>query len=245
MAKLKIIKVENYDELSKKGAELLLKELIKLERPVIGLATGSTPEGVYKEMINYHKEENYSFKNVVSFNLDEYINLPEEDENSYHYYMKDKLFNHIDIPLNQTYVPDGMADDLELECNRYEEAIKQAGGINIQLLGLGVNGHIGFNEPGTAFDSKTHVITLDKSTRNANAHFFASGGDVPEQAISMGIKSIMQAENIILLVSGKNKARALKRFFEEELTEDFPATILHKHKNVTVIADKEALSELE
>ncbi|HLR60041.1 MAG TPA: glucosamine-6-phosphate deaminase [Pseudogracilibacillus sp.] len=242
---MKIIKTNNYDELSKKGAELLIEEIKKVERPVIGLATGSTPEGLYNEIIKFHKKTKYSFKNVYSFNLDEYIGLAEDNENSYHYYMNEKLFNHIDIPLAQAYVPDGMAEDLKSECTRYEEAIKALGGIDIQLLGLGVNGHIGFNEPGTSFDSRTQIITLEKSTRNANAHFFSSGGEVPEKAISMGVQSIMDTKKIVLLVSGKNKAAALKRFLTEDVTEDFPATILHKHHDVTVIADKEALSELE
>lgn len=242
---MKIIKTKNYNELSEKGAELLIKEIQKIECPVIGLATGSTPEGLYNEIIKYHKKTNHSFKNVCSFNLDEYIGLAEDNENSYHYYMNDKLFNHIDIPLDQAYVPDGMAEDLDSECQRYEEAIKALGGIDIQLLGLGVNGHIGFNEPGTSFDSRTQIVTLKKSTRNANAHFFSSGGEVPEKAISMGIQSIMDTRKIVLLVSGRNKASALKKFLTGEVTEDFPATILHKHDNVTVIADKEALSELE
>src|SRR5699024_1193061 len=156
----------------------------------------------YKELIKYPQEENYSFKNVKSFNLDAYMGLAEEDENRYHYYMNDKLLNHIDIPLKQAYVPDGMETDLEIECSSYEERSENTGGIDIQLLGLGVNGHIRFNEPGTSFDSRTQVITLDKSTRNANAHFFSSGGEVPAQAISMGIQTIMDTKKIILLVSG-------------------------------------------
>lgn len=239
---MKIIKVKNYQELSKIGAELLIDELERLKRPVIGLATGSTPEGLYSEVIKYHKKNNCSFKNVISFNLDEYIGLPEEDINSYHYYMNDKLFNHIDLPLEQAYVPNGMAEDLQAECIRYEEEIKKTGGIDVQLLGLGVNGHIGFNEPGTSFDSRTQVITLNESTRNANAHFFSSGGEVPKQAISMGIKSIMETNKIILLVSGKNKAYALSKLLAGEITEEFPATILHKHNDVTIIADEAALS---
>lgn len=242
---MKIIKTKNYEELSKIGAELLMEELLKLERPVIGLATGSTPEGLYSEVINFHKKTNHSFENVISFNLDEYIGLAEEDENSYHYYMNDKLFNHINIPFNQAHVPNGMANDLDSECTRYEEAIRDSGGIDIQLLGLGVNGHIGFNEPGTSFDSRTQIIKLDKSTRNANAHFFSLGGEVPAQAISMGIKSIMDTKKVILLVSGKNKAYALKKLLAGEVTEEFPATILHEHNDVTVIADEEALSELK
>lgn len=242
---MKLIKVSNYDELSKKGAEILVEELVKKEHPVIGLATGSTPEGLYSELIKKHKQSDISFKNVTSFNLDEYIGLDEENENSYHFYMKDKLFDHIDIPFDQAHVPDGMAEDLNGECERYEDEIRKTGGIDIQLLGLGVNGHIGFNEPGTSFDSRTHVITLEESTRNANAHFFASGGEVPAEAISMGVQSIMDTKKVVLLVSGKNKANALKKFMQGEITEEFPATILHKHNDVTIIADKEALSEME
>lgn len=242
---MKLIKTKDYNELSKVACELTINYLKELVNPVLGLATGSTPEGLYSCLIDYHKKTGFSFADVKSFNLDEYIGLSEENENSYHYYMNEKLFSHIDIKPENTHVPNGMATDFSFECDRYEKEIKLAKGINLQLLGLGVNGHIGFNEPGTSFQSTTQVITLDKSTRNANAHFFASQGEVPKQAISMGIKSIMETEKIILLASGTKKANALYHLLEGDITEAFPASILNKHADVTIIADEDALSKIK
>lgn len=242
---MKIIKAKDYNEMSKIACQLTIDRMKHYKRPVLGLATGSTPEGLYKCLINHYKSGHISFDNVMTFNLDEYIGLAENNKNSYHYYMNDKLFDHINLPQKNAYVPNGVSDCFETECKQYEQLIKDAGGIDIQLLGLGINGHIGFNEPGTTLDSRTHVVTLEESTRNANAHFFASEGEVPKQAISMGVATIMESKEIILLVSGDKKAHALERLVTGTVSEEFPASILQQHGNVTIIADEAALSLMD
>lgn len=239
-----IIKAENYKEMSELAASKIIEQVNKKSNSVLGLATGSTPEGLYKEVIQAYKDGNVSFKNVTSFNLDEYVGLKKDNDQSYYYYMHHLLFDHIDINSDQANLPNGDANDLQEECNRYEKAIQQAGGIDIQVLGIGLNGHIGFNEPGTLFSMQTHIVDLDESTRQANARFFNSIEDVPLQAITMGIDSIMQSKEIILLVSGSQKAEALDKLVNGPITEDFPASILQKHSNVTIIADREARAEL-
>lgn len=236
--------MKDYKELSQKAFELTQSEIERIKEPVVGLATGSTPEGLYQKMIE-HYNKGYSYKHLTSFNLDEYIGLEESDPNSYHYYMNDKLFRHIDIKEEKAHVPSGITADFEKECASYEQAIKDSGGIDIQLLGLGVNGHIGFNEPGTPFDSQTHVVELEESTRDANAHFFASKGEVPRKAISMGIDTIMRSRKIILLVSGVKKSPALNKLLTKDVTERFPVSALHKHPDVTVIADEAAFTYVE
>jgi len=239
---MNVIKAKDYDEMSTLACNLTIERMKNYKRPVLGLATGSTPEGLYRCLIENYEKGNISFNNVTTFNLDEYIGLDENNKNSYHYYMNKKLFEHIDLPKEQAYVPDGVASCFETECKQYEERIKKAGGIDIQLLGLGINGHIGFNEPGTSLKSRTHVVTLDESTRNANAHFFASEGEVPKRAISMGVQTIMESKEIILLVSGEKKAEALKRLMTGNISEQFPASVLHKHDDLTIVADEAALS---
>lgn len=241
---MKIIKVKDYEALSQKAFELTQSEIEEIEKPVVGLATGSTPEGLYQKMIEHHAT-GYSYEQLISFNLDEYIGLAETDSNSYHYYMNEKLFDHIDIKPENAHVPSGITRDYEKECADYENAIKNSGGIDIQLLGLGVNGHIGFNEPGTPFDSTTHVVELEESTRDANAHYFASKGEVPKEAISMGIATIMRSKKIILLVSGVKKSPALNKLLTKEISEAFPVSALHDHPNVTVIADEAAFTYVE
>jgi len=241
---MNIIRAENYSEMSQLAAKKLIEQVNEKSNSVLGLATGSTPEGLYEEIIKEHKAGNVSFKDVASFNLDEYVGLNKDNDQSYHYYMHHLLFNHIDIDSGQVNLPNGDANDLQEECNSYEKAIKQADGIDIQILGIGLNGHIGFNEPGTPFSMQTHVVDLDESTRQANARFFDSIDDVPTQAITMGIDTIMQSKQIILLVSGSQKAEALDKLVNGPVTEDFPASILQKHANVTIIADQVALSEL-
>lgn len=242
---MKVIKTKDYDEMSQEACKIIVEKINQLFNPVLGLATGSTPEGLYQYLIEQYKQKKVSFKNAMTFNLDEYVGLAEENKNSYHFYMNDKLFNHIDIQRKNAYVPNGVAEDLQRECETFEQLIANAGGIDLQLLGLGINGHIGFNEPGTPFTSRTHVVRLDESTRNANSHFFASKGEVPNKAISMGIATIMESKEIILLVSGEKKAEALKKLLTGEVNETFPASVLHEHENVTVIADEAALSKVE
>lgn len=242
---MNIIKVKNYDEMSDKACQFIAERLNNLKDPVFGLATGSTPEGLYERLIKQYKENEISFKDVTTFNLDEYIGLPADHPNSYHYFMGEKLFSHIDINPDQTHLPNGVADDLNKECKDFEDLIKQAGGINLQLLGLGTNGHIAFNEPGSKFDGRTAIVDLAQETLEANARFFDSIEDMPTQAVTMGIGSIMEADEILLLVSGDSKAEALAHVINGEVTEEFPASILQKHTNVTIIADEAALAQVK
>jgi glucosamine-6-phosphate deaminase len=239
---LKLIQTSTYEELSQMAAAQIIAKIQANPRLNLGLATGSTPTGVYKKLIQDHEANNTSYKQVNTFNLDEYIGISKKDPNSYHYFMCENLFDHIDVPLEQTHIPDGTAKDLDEECRRYEKFIAEHGGIDLQILGIGQNGHIGFNEPGTSFTSRTHLIDLAESTRKANSRFFESLDDVPTQAITMGIASIMESKEIFLLVSGASKAEALARLMNGEVSEQFPASVLKNHPNVTIFADKEALA---
>ncbi|MDC7771399.1 glucosamine-6-phosphate deaminase [Priestia megaterium] len=241
---MNIIQVKNYSEMSAKAADMLISKLHEKPNMNLGLATGGTPKGLYDCLIQDHKEHGTSYKHVTSFNLDEYVGMKPQDPNSYHYYMADALFNHIDIDVSNTHVPNGLADTPEEECRRYDEMIQNHGGIDLQILGIGQNGHIGFNEPGTSFNSPTHIVTLEESTRKANARYFNSLDEVPTQAITMGIESIMKSKEILLLISGEAKAEAMYQLLNGEITEDFPASILKKHHCVTIIADQEALAKV-
>jgi|SRR5690625_3312 len=242
---MQIIKVKDYDEMSSKACELVVDKVKKTEDPILGLATGSTPEGLYERIIKKYKQGKVSFKNVTTFNLDEYIGLDGDHPNSYRYFMNEKLFKHIDISIDNTFVPNGIASDLEAECKNYEKLIQEVGGIDLQILGLGTNGHIAFNEPGTAFDSRTSIVNLTKETLEANRRFFDSIDEVPTQAVSMGIGSIIEAKEIILLASGESKAAALSQVIAGNVTEDLPGSILQQHDHVTVIADEAALSQVK
>ncbi len=239
---MEVIRVKDFDEMSERAASFLAERIERLENPVLGLATGSTPEGLYQCLIKKYNQGEISFKQVKSFNLDEYVGLEKTDPNSYYYFMKRNLFDHVDISLNHVRVPNGVAADLQQECDEHEKAIKAAGGIDVQLLGIGANGHIGFNEPGSTFKSKTHVADLDESTIQANSRFFNSMEEVPTQAISMGIETIMNSKEILLLISGESKAEALAKLLHGEVTEKVPASILKNHPNVTVIADEAAFT---
>lgn len=238
---MKLIEVKDYDEMSQRAADCIIEKIHSTKKPVLGLATGGTPKGLYEALIHDHEQNGTSYGNVTSFNLDEYIGLPKEDPNSYYHYMESNLFNHIDIPEEAVHLPSGTKEDLEEECKDYDAMIEKTGGIELQLLGIGENGHIGFNEPGTSFASGTHIVDLAQSTREANARYFDSLEEVPKRAITMGIATIMKSREIVLLVSGKAKQEAMKRLFEGDITEDFPASILNQHPHVTVIADEEAL----
>lgn len=239
---MEIIKVKDYDAISEEACGFLVERINRLENPVLGLATGSTPEGLYKRIIEKFKQNKVSFKHVKSFNLDEYVGLEKDDPNSYYYFMKDRLFDHVDICLDNVRVPNGVALDLKQECEAHEAAIKAAGGIDVQMLGIGANGHIGFNEPGTPFTSRTQTVNLDESTIKANSRFFNSIEEVPTQAISMGIETIMHSNEILLLVSGENKAEALAKLINREVTEELPGSVLQNHAHITIIADEAALS---
>ena len=238
---MKIVEAKNYDEMSKFASERVQACINDNSKPVLGLATGSTPIGLYQHLIDSNKKGAVSFKNVITYNLDEYVNLSQEDPNSYRYFMNDELFDHVDIDKKNTHVPNGEASDLDQECVDYENRIREAGGIDLQILGIGGNGHIGFNEPGTPFDSRTQVIKLDEQTREANSRFFDSMDDVPTHAITTGIGTIMDSKEIILLISGASKKEAYERLVNGEVSEDFPASILKNHPNCTVIVDTETI----
>ncbi|WP_062354293.1 glucosamine-6-phosphate deaminase [Bacillus kwashiorkori] len=242
---MKLLRVKNYEDMSKKGAEIILNLIKEKQDTRLGLATGSTPKGLYENLIADHKEHGTSYKSIRTYNLDEYAGLDGSHPQSYRYFMNDVLFHHIDIPLQQTHVPNGKADLLEEECKRYEAVIRESGGIDLQLLGIGTNGHIGFNEPGTPFDSRTHIIELAESTREANSRFFDSIDEVPTHAITMGIETILESKKIILLASGEAKADAMVKLLTGEVTTDFPASALRNHADVVVIADEAALKDVD
>ncbi len=235
---------EDYDEMSKEAAKIVAALVRRKPDCVLGLATGSTPLGLYKELIRMHKEEGLDFSKVTTFNLDEYVGLPPEHDQSYHYFMWENLFKHINIDPSRVHVPHGMADDVEEHCRWYEERIKKAGGIDLQVLGIGANGHIAFNEPGSSLGSRTRIKTLTEKTRQDNARFFKSIDEVPKYAITMGIGTIMEARQLLLLASGKNKAHAIKITVEGPITAMVPATIVQMHPKATIIVDKEAAAEL-
>ncbi|UAL46418.1 glucosamine-6-phosphate deaminase [Sutcliffiella horikoshii] len=236
-----IITANTYDDLSQVAAEIIIKKVKQNPNLVIGMATGSTPTKLYKFLIKDYKENGTSYQGITTFNLDEYVGLDKNDLNSYYEYMNRNLFKHINISIENTHIPNGKAEDLEIECRNYEQKLHNKGPIDIQILGLGENGHIGFNEPGTRFDSRTHVVKLTESTRKANARFFETMEDVPSHAITMGIDSIMNAKEILLLVSGKNKGKAYEQLMNGSLSDFFPASILKKHPCVRIIADNTVL----
>lgn len=236
----KVLIVDNYEEMSTMAAEIVINKVKQSEHFTLGLATGSTPEGLYHHLVEEHKQNDTSYQHITTFNLDEYAKLSRENENSYYYFMHHHLFNHIDIPSENIHLPNGNQENLEEECNQYEALIEQNGGIDLQLLGIGHNGHIGFNEPGTSFQSKTHIVELDEVTRKANSRYFNSLEDVPTHAVTMGISTIMNSKEILLIISGKGKAETARRLLEGEISEDFPASALKQHQNITVIIDREA-----
>jgi len=241
---VKVLIVKNYEELSLETALRIAEAVRSKPDIVLGLATGGTPLGCYRELIRMHREEGLSFSKVTTFNLDEYVGLPPSHPQSYHYYMFHNLFDHVDVRRENVHIPDGMAEDLDEECRRYEEAIKEAGGIDLQLLGIGRNGHIGFNEPGSPFDSRTRVVKLSEQTRKDNARFFNSIDEVPTHAITMGIGTIMEARRIILIASGEAKAEAIAKAVKGPKTVDVPASALQDHPDCLFIIDKEAASLL-
>lgn len=228
---------------SNKIDEEVANEIVTLikEKPncVLGLATGSTPLGVYANLIKKYENKEVSFKNVRSFNLDEYVGLKHESDQSYFYFMHHNLFDHIDISPNNVHVPDGI--NYESCLKTYDKEIKKSGGIDLQLLGIGSNGHIAFNEPGTDFDSLIHLVDLKESTIKDNSRFFSSIEEVPTRAITMGLRSIMQAKRIILIAKGKNKNHAIKALFDEHgIDETLPVSVLKLHPNVEIYCDKDA-----
>ena len=235
MKKVQIQYVQTYKELSSAAADIFCAQLKKKPASILGLATGSSPVGLYQELAERCKAGKVDFSKAESVNLDEYMGLPGNHPQSYRYFMEQQLFSHINIRRECTYVPNGMADDLEAEARRYDELVEKLGGIDLQLLGIGLNGHIGFNEPSDHFTAETHGVTLDESTRKANARFFGPDETVPHAAVTMGIGSIMQAKKILLVANGPKKLEIVKRAFEGPITPMVPASVLQLHPDVTVI----------
>lgn len=228
--------------MSRKAANIISAQVIMKPNCTLGLATGSTPLGIYDQLTEWYKKGDLDFSAVHSVNLDEYRGLPKENDQSYYYFMHKNLFDRVNIRSENTNVPNGMEPDAEKECRRYEKLIADLGGIDLQLLGLGHNGHIGFNEPGEAFEKESHCVDLQERTIEANKRFFESADEVPRQAYTMGIKTIMQAKKILVAVSGEDKAEIVKKAFFGPVTPTVPASILQMHNDVTVVADEAALS---
>ncbi|RKD25145.1 glucosamine-6-phosphate deaminase [Ammoniphilus oxalaticus] len=240
---MRIIRVKDDQEMSQKAAEMVIAKMRKNPSLTLGLATGETPIGTYRLMIEDHQRNGASYQQATTFNLDEYVGLPGENDQSYRYFMNKYLLDHIDIKKERTHIPDGNAADVQQECVTYERLIAEHGGIDLQIVGIGRNGHIGFNEPGTPFDTKTHIIELTPSTREANAKFFGRIEDVPTHAITMGIATIYASKEIIMLITGESKREALNNLIHRDINEAFPASALKRHPNFIIIADEAALGE--
>lgn len=232
---MKFITVDTYEKLSRQAANIISAQVIIKPDCVLGLATGSSPLGTYKQLIDWYNKGDIDFSGVTSVNLDEYVGLDGSSNQSYRYFMNKNFFEHINIDINNTFVPNGCAEDLEKEGLEYDKHIEELGGIDLQLLGIGLDGHIGFNEPDKYFVKSTHVVDLHESTIKANSRFFANEDEVPKQAITMGMVSIMQAKKILLIASGKAKYDILKKAFYGPITPEIPASILQLHPDITVI----------
>lgn len=241
---MRLIIVNDYNEMSWKAASLIGSQIILKPDSVLGLATGDTPIGMYKELIKLYNKKELDFEDVKSFNLDEYCGIEKNNSQSYYYFMMNNFFKYINIPMENVNIPNGSAANIEEECLRYEKAIKEVGGIDIQVLGIGANGHIGFNEPNVNFEAETHLVTLDKMTIESNSRFFGNEKEVPTNAISMGIKTIMHSKKIVLLASGISKAEIINKAINGKINPEVPASILQLHQDVTVIIDKAAASNL-
>ena len=241
---MRILVCENYDEMSKKAAQMILSQITLKPNSVLGLATGSTPIGMYGNLVKMYQSGVLDFSEVQTYNLDEYYGLPESNDQSYHYFMNEHLFKHVNILKENIHIPNGMASDIEAECANYDAAIANSEGIDIQVLGIGNNAHIGFNEPTILFEKGTHVVELDESTREANARFFNSLEEVPKQAITMGTGSIFKSRKIMLLASGAGKAKAIYDTVHGKVRPEVPASILQFHSDIVLILDAEAASLL-
>lgn len=241
---MKIIRAKDYYDMSRKAANIISAQIIMKPNCVLGLATGSTPIGAYEQLVAWYEKGDLDFSQVTTINLDEYKGIPKEDPHSYYYFMNEKLFDKVNIRKENTYLPDGMEPDSAVACQNYDNIIHKLGGVDLQLLGLGHNGHIGFNEPGIAFEKETYCVNLSEQTIKANMRFFAEEKDVPRQAYTMGIKSIMSAQKILVVVSGSDKAEIVKTAFFGPITPAVPASVLQLHNDVTVVADEAALALL-
>lgn len=241
---MRIIEAENYQDMSRKAANIISAQMIMKPDSVLGLATGSSPVGIYEQLVEWYKKGDLDFSKITTVNLDEYKGLNRENDQSYYYFMHQHLFDHVNVRPECTHVPDGTEPDSQKECKRYEELVDSLGGADLQLLGLGHNGHIGFNEPAPVFEKATHCVDLTESTIEANKRFFASADEVPRQAYTMGIGTIMKAKKILVVVSGEDKAEIVAKAFYGDVTPEVPASILQMHQDVTVVADKASLSKL-
>lgn len=241
---MRIYREKDYNAMSRRAAAVIAAQVVSKPDCVLGLATGSTPIGAYKQLIEWHKQGDLSFSEVRSVNLDEYFGLAPTHDQSYRYFMQTNLFDHVDIVPENTNVPNGLAQDAAAECARYEQVVAGLGYADLQLLGMGRNGHIGFNEPCDEFPVATHLVDLTQSTIDANARFFASANDVPRQALTMGVGTIMRARSILVVVSGADKAEAVRKTVMGPVTPEVPASILQLHPNVTLIGDEAAHSGL-
>lgn len=239
---MEIIRTKDYDDMSRKAANIISAQIIVKPDSVLGLATGSTPIGIYAQLVRRYQKGDLDFSGITTVNLDEYKGLTRDNDQSYYYFMNDNLFSKVNIPLERTFLPDGMEPDSSKACDAYNQVIEETGGVDLQLLGLGHNGHIGFNEPGAVFEVKTHCVDLTESTIKANQRFFDSIDDVPKQAYTMGIQTIMQAKKILVVVSGKDKAAIVKEAFFGPVTPKVPASVLQLHQDVILVADEAALS---
>ncbi len=242
---MKIIRTKDYRDMSRKAANIISAQMILKDDSVLGLATGSTPIGTYDQLVDWYKKGDLDFSKITTVNLDEYKGLPKENDQSYWYFMNKNLFSRVNIRPDYHFLPDGMNLDSANECERYEKLIDSLGGIDLQLLGLGRNGHIGFNEPCDSFPQDVHVVDLTESTIEANKRFFASADDVPKQAYTMGVGTILRAKMILLVVSGKDKAEALNAVVNGPITPQVPGSVLRLHPNVIIVADEDALSEMK
>ena len=237
---MKLFVCKDYDAMSKKAADIVASVITLKPDCVLGLATGSTPVGMYTRLAEMNREGKLDFSEVKTYNLDEYYPIKPTDDQSYRYFMNKNLFNHINIHMSNTHVLNGEAEDADAECAAYDEAIEEAGGIDIQVLGIGNNGHIGFNEPAAELTAATHKQELTENTIEANSRFFASANDVPKHALTMGMAPIMKAKRIIILINGKNKHAALTEMLSGKITTSNPATMLALHSDVTVVCDEDA-----
>ncbi len=242
---MNIIIVSDHEEVNERAADFVIDRLKGQPGTVLGLATGSTPEGLYRRLVGAHQSEGLDFSGVTTFNLDEYVGLGPDDQQSYRYYMDRRLFEHVNVDPDRTHVPDGLATDLAACCRSYEDMISSSGGIDLQVLGIGRDGHLGFNEPGSSLRSRTRVVVLAPETIEDNSRFFASEDDVPRSAISMGLGTITDARSCLMLASGEAKAEAVRRCAEGPVTSMTPASVLQMHPDATVIIDEAAASGLE
>lgn len=242
---MKIIRAKDYQDMSRKAANIISAQVIMKPNCVLGLATGSTPIGAYEKLVEWYQKGDLDFSGVTTVNLDEYKGLTKDNDQSYYYFMNDHLFSKVNIDPKRTFLPDGTEPDSVKACEDYNQVIESVGGVDLQLLGLGHNGHIGFNEPSDIFKAKTHCVDLTETTVQANKRFFASIDDVPRQAYTMGIQTIMQAKKILVVVSGADKAGIVKEAFFGAITPKVQASVLQLHSDVILVADEAALSEVE